>query len=209
MKIDYSKEFRNEPDYEKDSTLDANWQVWVEDNILKVRFEGTKSFKDVLVDFCFLSSRVKAFDGATWKVHKGFKDAYYSVRNKVLDKAYSLMEGHDYEILVEGHSLGGAMAIIAAEDFSWHFNKKVTLATWGAPRPIVNKKGLNIVKECITEDSYNFEYSSDTVPLLPWFYKKNPKVVHLGKKWNLFKAFSLLKWHTGYNKTDYPTAKLS
>lgn len=203
MKIDYAKEFRNEPDYEKDSTLDADWQVWVEDSILKVRFEGTKSVKDFLVDFCFFTSKVEAFDGADWKVHKGFKDAYYSVRDKVLDKVYNLMEGHDYDILVEGHSLGGAMAIIAAEDIGWHFKKKVTLVTWGAPRPIVNNEGLEIIKDYLTDDSYNFEYSSDTVPLLPWFYKKNPAVVHLDSKWSLLKAFKLLKWHCNYDKANY------
>lgn len=203
MKLDYAKEFRNEPDYVKNTELDADWAVWVEDGVLKVRFEGTKSYLDALVDIYFFKSKVKAFDGSTWSVHKGFKDAYYSIRCELLDKAYDLMGEHDYPILVEGHSLGGAMAIIASEDLSYHFNKKVTLITWGAPRAIVDKEGLEAIKKCTTEDSHNFEYASDVVPKLPWFYEKNPYSEHSGHKWNFFKAFAVLKWHCHYEKADY------
>jgi alpha-beta hydrolase superfamily lysophospholipase len=50
-------------------------------------------------------------------VHEGFYSAYNDVRQEMGNTLIELMDEHEgYPILVTGHSLGGALAIIAAVD---------------------------------------------------------------------------------------------
>lgn len=204
--MNYATMFKSKPDYVHDDKYDADWAVWRSDTEKRVyvRFEGTKSFKDVLMDLWFRPSKVSAFDGADWKAHKGFKNAYYSVRSKVLDKCYELYHEGD-ELTILGHSLGGAMALLAVEDIGWHFKKKVLCITWGAPRVAESEKGQKAISSYMADGSYNFENGSDPIPKLPWWFKKSPKASHIGeKKFSLLKAIKdtlfngCSKYHCGY-----------
>lgn len=174
-------------DYNKDSQLDADWLVKKEGKIIYVIFEGTRSFKDVIVDLTFLPAKDKTFKDSKLKFHKGFRDAYWSVRSKVLDECYKLYEeGNSFQIM--GHSLGGAMAAIAAEDIGYHFNQKVKLITWGAPYVAANKKTAKNVNSYLTDDSVAFENGNDFIPHLPFFFTHVNNKKHIGKKYNFFKA---------------------
>lgn len=205
--MDYAKLYREEPSYIKDKAYDADWAVWTKGKTLYIRFEGTKSIKDALMDLLAFQSKVSAFDGAAWEAHAGFKCAYYSVRDKVLDKCYEFYK-KGMKIMVVGHSLGGAMALLATEDIGWHFKQKVTTITYGAPRVAKDQKGIDAIKEYMTEDSRNFENGSDIVPTLPWWFAKNPMVVHIGEeKYNSWKGTwdvisGKLKYHCGYGNDD-------
>jgi hypothetical protein len=203
--VDHAKLYRDEPEYVKVESTDADWAVW-RDNDKKcicIRFKDTTSFKDVLIDLLFWTTKVEAFDGADWKVHYGFKKAYYSCRNAVLDKCYELYQDGDAFLLL-GHSLGGAMALIAAEDISWHFKTKVQCITWGAPRVTTQKKGIVAINQCLTDESFNFEFSSDPFPVIQFWFKKNPRTTHLGAKFSLWKAIKdipnqLHTYHCAYS----------
>jgi len=60
-----------------------------------------------------------------WKVHKGYKEAYLSIRETLLDIVYSITNwSKDWLIIVTGHSLGGSLAGIAAYDMA---NLKYTI----------------------------------------------------------------------------------
>lgn len=202
-RFNYAELYKDEPDYIKDKKFDADWSVWTKDNVLFVRFEGTKSVKDAAMDLLAFQSKVAAYDGADWEAHAGFKYAYYSVRNQVLDKCYELYQ-EGMKIMVLGHSLGGAMALLATEDIGWHFKTKVTNITWGAPRVAKGKKGVEAIKAYQDDDSINFENGSDIVPTLPWWFAANPKIVHIGEpKFNVLKGIwdvisGKLKYHCGY-----------
>ena len=203
-KYNYAKMYADEPTYIKDEKLDADWAVWTKDNALYVRFDGTKSDKDVAVDLMVIQSKVAAYDGADWDTHTGFKLAYYSVRNQVLDKCYELYK-EGMKIFVLGHSLGGAMALLATEDIGWHFKTKVTNITWGAPRVAKDKKGVEAIRAYQDEDSRNFENGSDIVPALPWWFAMNPRVVRIGETnfngWDgtVDMLSGKLKYHCGYD----------
>lgn len=79
-----------------------------------------------------LSSPYPGVTGA--KVHSGFLSAYNDVKDQV-KKAITAQLGKypNAEIFVTGHSLGGALALLAAVDIknSISPNKKVTLYTYG------------------------------------------------------------------------------
>lgn len=203
-KIDYAKLYIDEPDYIKDTKVDADWAVWKTGKTINVRFEGSKTFLDWVMNFWFRRTKVEAYDGSSWKVHKGFKTAYYSVRNKVLDKCYDLYEKGD-KFRVMGHSLGGAMALLAAEDIGWHFKQRVNLITWGAPRPIVESEGVKVLESYMDSKSVCFKNGSDLIPYLPWFYKVNPKTFHIGEIFNIFKAICQSK---KYHSANYAKAEL-
>lgn len=204
--MDYAKLYKDEPNYTKVKETDADWAVWRMNNEKRiyVRFEGTHSFKDALIDLCFFQSKVTAYDGADWEAHAGFKKAYYSCRDEVLDKCYELyQEGDEFTIL--GHSLGGAMALLAVEDIGWHFKKKVLCITWGAPRVAKDSHGTYAIRQYMTDDSKNFENGSDLVPNLPWWYSNSPIIVHVGEeKYSNSKAIKdvifngCAKYHCGY-----------
>lgn len=193
-------------DFIKNKKFDADWIVFKEDNIIYVAFEGTKSFKDVLMDLLFIPVKDKLFNDLSLKFHKGFRDAYWSVRSQVLDECYKLYkEGDSFTLL--GHSLGGAMAGIAAEDIAYHFNTKVTLITYGAPYIAANKKTAKNVNSYLTDESIAFENGNDFIPHVPFFFKHINNKKHIGKKYNFFKAFYNLIFqkaseHTSYNNSS-------
>lgn len=213
--MNYAELYRDGPDYNKVEETDADWAVWRDNDnkYIYIRFKGTTSFKDVLIDLLFWTAKVEAFDGANWKVHYGFKKAYYSCRDAILDKCSELYQEGD-TFLICGHSLGGAMALIAAEDIGWHFKTKVQCITWGAPRVTTQKKGIDMINQYLTDSSFNFEFSSDPIPVLQFWFKKNPKVTHLGAKFNFWEALKdifkqLHIYHCGYGNDNIYSFKLN
>lgn len=72
------------------------------------------------------------------KVHGGILDAYVAMKDEIRDSVRSYLHKHpSANIFVTGHSLGGALADLAAADIKYHMKSavnKVYLYTYGAPR---------------------------------------------------------------------------
>ncbi|KAJ7622324.1 alpha/beta-hydrolase [Roridomyces roridus] len=89
----------------------------------------------VLVDWDPTLSKVTAPVGT--KVHFGFQNAWSTVCAKTLSSVTVELAAHPgYTIVCTGHSLGGAMAAIAAVTLQmlFHDTTKVRLYTYGQPR---------------------------------------------------------------------------
>ncbi len=121
------------------------------------------------------------------KFHQGFMMAYFAVRDGLL-KAMEQFEGQ--RVIVTGHSLGGALATIAALDIQYNFGKANQLTfivnTFGAPR--VGNKALTESYNRRIANSYRFIYGWDIVTRIPrdWQgFEHVEKAVQLG---------SLLTW---------------
>ncbi|KAG5471304.1 hypothetical protein LSCM1_01381 [Leishmania martiniquensis] len=110
-----------------------------------VAYRGTNNVQNFLADLNLLQKNYDKSStcGKRCKVHAGFYDSYKSLRQQTRDNVLRLIQDHPtYEILVTGHSLGGAMAVLAAADLQEHLNrlkcssacKPVSLYTFGAPR---------------------------------------------------------------------------
>lgn len=102
-------------------------------------------------------------------VHRGFWNAYNKVRLKVPRKLESLLNKHKKDkvrIFTTGHSLGGALAILAAADIGKAFKKyDVRTYTFAAPR--VGNDDFNKVFAEATKEAYQVIYRGDPVPWTP------------------------------------------
>lgn len=98
------------------------------DNFLVVCFRGTSSAKDMLTD---LKVRKRSF-GDAGRVHRGFLDASDSSWQAVLDAVNEA--GPDLPVFVTGHSLGAALALLAAYRLADAGKSVEGVYVYGCPR---------------------------------------------------------------------------
>lgn len=101
------------------------------DEVILISVRGTVSRADALRD---ADAHQVAFEGGVGKAHDGFYQAYRALRNFVLQYLDQFHTGQ--RIVMCGHSLGGAIALLLAEVLrrtpDAHYN--ILLYTYGAPR---------------------------------------------------------------------------
>ncbi|KAJ6517373.1 Alpha/Beta hydrolase protein [Mycena vitilis] len=143
-----------------------------------VAFRGTFELKDFLADLKFRKAPFKSTGipkhiRELVYVHRGFLDAYNNVVNDVLAHVNEELEDFpSYSIVVTGHSLGGAIAALAAPSIknsiqSAHPNVGLKLYTFGQPR-VGTPKFARYVEEIIGVDNiYRAVHTQDIVPMVP------------------------------------------
>ena len=132
-----------------------------EDKVAVLAFRGTESnsLKDIKTD---LNIRFyKGSNGA--KVHSGFQSAYNQVKRDVEDAVDKLP--NDYSLYITGHSLGGALAVIAAKNLER--DSLAACYTFGSPRV-----GNEEFGEGIRAPIYRIVNAADGVPRVPPFLMK-------------------------------------
>lgn len=166
----------NVPSYYKmltflETSLDVQCAVFqFEDEILIV-FRGTKELADFMVDAYFVQENLMLYVTSDFlcKAHAGFKTAYESIRpllHNLVNKDF-IEKNKIKDVYLVGHSLGGAMATIAALDFGYLLEDKATThcVTFGCPR-VGDLNFKNLFHEHV-DHSYRFVNSFDPVPNLP------------------------------------------
>jgi len=130
-------------------------------------FRGTDKSIDWMNNVQFRQQIYPYGDGNTdVRFHQGFMTAYLAVRERLLE-ALSTFTGQ--EVVITGHSLGGALATIAALDLQYNFGQANDL------RFIVNTFGAPRVGNLAQVESYNrrvphsqrFVYGWDVVTRVP------------------------------------------
>lgn len=101
-----------------------------------VAFRGSESATDCLYDARITRRRpVWMEEEPRARVHKGFLAAYQSVADRVKERVRAVSAFLGGEVLVTGHSLGGALSILFCADFSREAgDTRVLCVTFGAPR---------------------------------------------------------------------------
>mmetsp|Transcript_72917 Transcript_72917/g.136196 ORF Transcript_72917/g.136196 Transcript_72917/m.136196 type:complete len:808 (-) Transcript_72917:67-2490(-) len=163
-------------EYEQLAYLEAastNTECWVwrlrRTKLLLVTFRGTSDWGDVMTDI----STTPVDLGPLGKVHSGFWRAYDSVRDAL---GATLAAGccgsaEGWEVLFTGHSLGGALASLAALDTSLKSRGeplagvKVKAVTYGAPR--VGDERFCQVYDVYAHDTWRVFSASDIIPCMP------------------------------------------
>lgn len=91
--------------------------VDVEHRQLLVAFRGSGNAANWIADFTF--DPVSCSYGNGCKVHRGFLETYTLLRQRVLEEVYLLTKAYPaFTWLITGHSLGGALATLAAADLT-------------------------------------------------------------------------------------------
>lgn len=161
------KGVNNVPTYYHDDGSDVNVYSWIQEKTLHIVFRGTKGLADVKIDLMELQSML--FPGnKTIKVHDGFLKQFNSVQQRLLDCIYN-SKGLIDTVHFSGHSLGGALATIAAGYFSPLIrdmgNYKIVCHTIGSPR--VGNQGFVDWWSGKVDESVRIVNFRDPVPLLP------------------------------------------
>lgn len=124
-------------------------------------------------------------DNPDVRFHRGFMMAYFAVRQQLLE-AMDKFVGQ--RVIVTGHSLGGALATIAALDIQYNLGNKRDLSfevyTFGAPR-VGNQAMVESYNGRIA-NSHRFIYGWDIVTRIPRTWQGFDHVaqaIQLGSRW--------------------------
>lgn len=151
-----------------DKKTDTRGIILRNENDVILSFRGTASFKNVLTDIKIFKIIYPKRILWLWKYksHKGFAEAYIAIRDE-LKKALRENIKKDDEVLITGHSLGGALATIAALDFkrSLKFKNELAVYTFGSPK-IGNNNFVKVYNKKV-KNSFRIVNDEDIVPQAP------------------------------------------
>lgn len=157
-------------------------------DIVILAFRGTETdkIKDWISDL-----RVAKITFNGHKVHKGFYRAYQNVRRFILDHVNNLDKST--QLYITGHSLGAALATLAAYDLLLHGFKISGVYTFGSPR-VGDRKFAAAFNKKFEARCYRIINDSDIVCRVPtmlrWrhvnqpiFFDKNKKPEMIAPPW--------------------------
>ena len=131
-----------------------------------VVFRGTEptSWEDIKADINIHKSRREyqpnnSGTGSVGKVHSGFRHALNDIWDKLLDH-YKNNNGNTKQLLVTGHSLGAALAVLYTDRIN---DSQSVCYTYGCPRPGNKDLISNMNFNC-----YRFRNNNDIVTRVPF-----------------------------------------
>ena len=145
------------------------WHLSHEDKLFYIALKGTDDLGDWKTNLSFLFKHEDT--------HDGFKRNAWAIIVNILLSGIMNVVDKDYGIVLTGHSLGGATAIVLADLLQNHYSDLV-LATFGAPRP----GGRRLRNRLLGMNHYRFVYGSDLVPSAPPYtngYVHTHPAIHL------------------------------
>ena len=131
-------------------------------NMIIISFRGTE--KDETGDI-FTDLDMSQSDAYGGKVHQGFMDAYRQLKSPLMAKIKE-HRTHNQPIWLTGHSLGGALAVIAAMDLSEKKFSVKGVYTFGQPR-VGDAAFTSSYDKRFQGKSFRFVNKDDQVPELP------------------------------------------
>eukprot|EP00003_Mantamonas_plastica_P005173 TRINITY_DN1413_c0_g1_i1.p1 TRINITY_DN1413_c0_g1~~TRINITY_DN1413_c0_g1_i1.p1 ORF type:complete len:472 (+),score=173.35 TRINITY_DN1413_c0_g1_i1:839-2254(+) len=152
----------------------ANAAIYENGNNIYLVFEGTKNewrLKDWKTNLKINKKSCIARDGDNYgKCHSGFRDSYNliaSLNNDQLMKAVKAYKAKGRRLTLTGHSLGGALATMAALDIKARsgYGRNFDIITFGSPRvgdsTFIRKWDANFGAR---SDRYVMEFKAGTCP---------------------------------------------
>jgi hypothetical protein len=160
------------PKYYSNAVSAVNAYSWVQGKVLHIVFRGTEGLDDVKIDLMEMQEQL--FPGnKKILVHKGFLKQFRSIFGELLETIDSAMDSV-HTVHFSGHSLGAALATLAAGVFSPIIRSKhgiIKCHTIGCPR--LGNAGFVDWFSGLVDESCRFLNFRDPVPLIPvnGFYK--------------------------------------
>lgn len=104
--------------------------------------------------------------GVGARFHRGFMEALHAIWEPLLKAVNEAVEGADRPLWVTGHSLGGALALLAAWRLQRSFVAVHEVVTFGAPM-IGNEAAARAFEQEFAGKIFRYVNLEDPVPLLP------------------------------------------
>jgi len=143
-----------------DPITDTQVLVQIHARVAHVIFPGTASLRDARTD-----AQIRKMEWLhAGKVHRGFMRAYGMIAQKLIT---ALAEAD--EIYLAGHSLGGALATLAADDLAelgWNIQG---VYTFGSPR-VGNWEFARRYNARLAERTFRVTNAGDPVPWVPFVW---------------------------------------
>ncbi|PHH67263.1 hypothetical protein CDD81_3032 [Ophiocordyceps australis] len=168
---------------------------------LIVAFRGTYSITNTIVDLSTMPQAYMPYTGPgaascrNCTVHMGFLESWRNVRSMILPQLIALKaKDPALPIHLIGHSLGGAIACLAAVELKTLLGwENVVVTTFGEPR-VGNYQLARFIDDVFQLDKLDnapspwyrrVTHASDPVPLLPWDewgYRSHAGEIYISKK---------------------------
>lgn len=177
-----------------------------EEKVIYLLFQESTSKRDWQVNLDF-PVKVYKQQQKFFLVHRGWAKAWKSINDMVFTELLKVIQGkEDWKIIVAGWSYGGAMSLLAAEDYFFRFNKPVTeVITFGGPKPLFGFYTRHYFKKA-AEKFYQYEFSYDFVTWcvpLPFYMRCGNNIIDKKNCWKLWRVFQTGKWHCAYGDAEY------
>lgn len=183
---------------------DVQWIIKVDDREQKVRliFEESNDKRDWQNNFDF-PARVYKKQTSCLRVARGWGNAYKSCNDIIMRTLIQTSKLYnDYKVEICGWSYGGAMSLLAAEDFHFRTGIKPDVVTFGAPKPLFGKKCKEYVLSCVGTVK-QYAYVNDCVPLMPPFpFYDRVDTTYIGGKCSFLKLFKPNVYHLIYGEKE-------
>lgn len=154
--------------------------------------EDAINFEDVLIDL--MAWPVPAAFG---KVHLGFRTAFDAIKTAVSKRAKDF-QNSGLSVYFAGHSLGGALAVLAVAAVIDQNISVAGLYTFGQPR-VGNTEFEKHYFPSLEDRYYRFTNGQDIVPLLPLYFMSyrhwGTTSYHFSEGGELKKVSSWWKWY--------------
>jgi pimeloyl-ACP methyl ester carboxylesterase len=129
-----------------------------------VAFRGTSNLRDFITDAEFWrETLVVEADGADCQVHRGFLAAYESI---IEELAAHLRGQPQLPLFITGHSLGGALAILAALELQRQKFPIVQVYTFGQPR-VGNGAFKRLYEWSLGAQTFRVVFEEDCIARIP------------------------------------------
>lgn len=153
---------------------DAQAYLWQDKRSLIISFRGTSSKKDILSDIdvsmCLIPGNCE-----NARVHNGFMKQFESIYQDIQTELKKIDKQTYDEIIFCGHSLGGALAILASVIIGRELHKDIgdkkciVCHTYGAPR--VGNKSFTSLHEKYVDEHWRIHCEQDPVPMIPFSFR--------------------------------------
>ena len=167
----------------KETGKDLDYYICTDEKnkLIYLSFEDSQTVSDWLYDFAFFA---RSYEHGNFRIkaHGGFISVWKSGCSVIMEELFEVAKNNpDYEFVITGWSMGGALAHLAAEEFNFRTRtepslpdsgKKAVLITYGTPYLLWGKETRSYFEKCV-KASYNFAHKKDIFAKLPpasWNY---------------------------------------
>ncbi|MCJ1403638.1 hypothetical protein MMC11_006861 [Xylographa trunciseda] len=156
-------------EFEDTGSTDDTGFVAVDDKnkIIVVAFRGSDSWTNWVVNLEVIRVPTGWCDDCN--VHDGYWKSWHEIKDKIVPLVKRAVKEHpEYRIIITGHSLGAAVATIAAAEIRMigpHYMKFTELYSYGSPR--IGNRALAAFLSTQSKLSYRITAADDPIPRMP------------------------------------------